>query len=107
MMRPDRSAEHSLSRETVKEMLTREFQADGRKPIKRCSPAVSDDVYFGLGWHIDATPLGDRIYHGGTNGSGFRCYNEFDPQRGSGVVIMTNGLSGDKLWEAVVERIAP
>ncbi|NLE37437.1 MAG: beta-lactamase family protein [Pirellulaceae bacterium] len=107
MMRPDRSAEHSLSRETIEKMLVRAFKADGRKPVKRCSPATSDDVYFGLGWQIDATPLGDRIYHGGTNGSGFRCYNEFDPRRGSGLVLMTNGLSGNKLWEAVVERIAP
>ena len=107
MMRPDRSAEHSLSHETIEEMLARAFKADSREPIKRRSPATSRDVYFGLGWQIDATSAGDRIYHGGTNGSGFRCYNEFDPRRGSGFVIMTNGLAGNKLWEAVVERISP
>jgi CubicO group peptidase (beta-lactamase class C family) len=107
IMRRDRSAPHSLSRKTIRRMLTRNSKAAPRKPIKRKARATSDEVHFGLGWQIDATPRGDRFYHGGTNGNGFRCYNEFDPRRGSGFVIMTNSLSGNKLWQAVVEQIAP
>jgi CubicO group peptidase (beta-lactamase class C family) len=106
IMRPDRSDDHSLSKKTIDRMLTRASKADLR-PIKRLSPAVSEDVHFGLGWHIDATPLGDRIYHPGTNGTGFCCYNEFDPRRGDGIVIMTNGLAGNRLWEEVIATVAP
>ena len=107
IMRPDRSAAHSLSKKMIDQMLTRQSKVTPRRPIKRRSPATSADVYFGLGWQIDATPSGDRFYHGGTNGNGFRCYNEFDPRRGRGIVLMTNSLSGKRLWEEVIVAVAP
>jgi len=107
MMRPDRSASHSLGGPMLRQMLTRASVATGRQPVKRLSTATSKSVHFGLGWQIDATPLGDRFYHGGTNGGGFRCYSEFDPRQGRGIVIMTNGLDGKRLWEEVVAAVVP
>lgn len=50
---------------------------------------------------------GDRIYHGGANRTGFRCYSEFDPRRGTGIVIMTNAAGGRGLWEKLVESVSP
>jgi CubicO group peptidase (beta-lactamase class C family) len=105
MMRHDRSARHSISLESVDAMLTRTSRATDRKPVNRGGTTGHGPVYWGLGWPIDTTASGDRVYHGGANGTGFRCYSEFARERGSGLVIMTNSLSGDRLWRKVVEII--
>ena len=61
--------------------------------------------YWGLGWAIDATASGDCVYHSGSNGTGFRCYCEFDRKSCSGLVIMTNAVGGEDLWKAVVAAV--
>ncbi len=43
--------------------------------------------------------------HSGSNGTGFRCHAEFDPEKGHGLVIMANSTSGGDLWRELVERI--
>jgi CubicO group peptidase (beta-lactamase class C family) len=103
----DRSADHSLNSGSIAAMLTPTTEATGRKPVERIGKTVSETVHWGLGWAINKTELGDRIYHTGTNGTGFRCYCEFDLRSGNGLVIMTNGLGGNELWEGVVAAIAP
>ncbi len=89
----------------VARMESRQIEATGREPVKRAGPLSDQATYRGLGWAIDATQLGDRIYHSGSNGTGFRCYCEFDPARGTGLVIMTNSYSGRQLWEKVVAQL--
>lgn len=105
MIRKDRSAPHSLSEASIKAMLTRTTLAEGRESIVRSGKRVSKDLYWGLGWAIDTTASGDRIHHGGSNGTGFRCYCEFDRPRGSGLVIMTNAAGGHALWQAVMAAV--
>jgi CubicO group peptidase (beta-lactamase class C family) len=92
MLREDRSAEQSISAEMQTQMLTVHSHRDDK------------DVDWGLGWGI--TMLDDRrkVFHSGANGSGFRCYSEFFPETGDGLVIMTNALAGDDLWKSVVDR---
>ena len=107
IMKRDRSAPYSLSAKSIDAMLTRTTKATGREPVRRSGKTVSDTVWRGLGWAIDETLGGDRVYHGGANGTGFRCYCEFDRQRGWGVVIMTNAIGGRKLWESVIDAVAP
>jgi hypothetical protein len=87
-------------------MLTRTTKATGRKPITRSGKTVCDTVHWGLGWAINETVSGDRIYHGGSNGTGFRCYCEFDCKQGRGIVIMTNAIGGKELWQRVIETVA-
>jgi CubicO group peptidase (beta-lactamase class C family) len=94
IMRADRAAPQSLSKESVAEMLT------------RTSNVESIDNARGLGWAIQKTPRGDRIHHSGANGTGFRCYCRFDPADGSGIVIMTNAIGGKKLYDALLEGLA-
>lgn len=106
ILKLDRSGEHSLSKSSLAAMFTPTTEAVGREPVKRASESASDTVYWGLGWAIDKTESGDRIYHSGSNGTGFRCYSQLDPATGSGLVIMTNSVNGRELWEAVVEAIA-
>jgi CubicO group peptidase (beta-lactamase class C family) len=107
MLKEDRSADHSLSAASIGMMLTRQVEATGREPIKRAGEPASETVHWGLGWAIDKTAGGDRIFHSGSNGTGFRCYCEFDRQRGWGIVIMTNAINGRQLWEQTIAAVAP
>ncbi|MCC6125058.1 MAG: serine hydrolase [Pirellulales bacterium] len=105
ILAPDRSRPQSISASMRESMLTRAVEAAGRKPILRGGKRSSQPAYYGLGWAIDVAESGDRIYHGGSNGSGFRCYCEFDPKTGAGIVIMTNAVNGDKLWGEVMAAV--
>lgn len=96
IMKSDRSATHSLSKESIEAMLTPAIQATGRH-----------DGWMGLGWQIHQTDSGKRVSHGGSNGSGFRCYSRFYPDRKAGIVIMTNSYSGEKLWKTLIEAVDP
>ena len=105
ILKEDRSAAHSLSARSINAMLTPAVKATGRKPVQRPDKPVSDVVHWGLGWPIDKTAAGQRVYHGGSNGTGFRCYCEFDRRRGTGIVIMTNAVGGEKLWRRVIADV--
>jgi CubicO group peptidase (beta-lactamase class C family) len=102
MLAEDRSARHSLSARSLDAMLTRTTVAEGRKPVARGGPRLSEPMYYGLGWAIDTTATGDRMHHSGSNGTGFRCYCEFDRRRGTGLVIMANAVNGARLWEDIL-----
>ncbi len=106
ILKQDRSADHSLSARSVDAMLTRTSEATGRKAIERGGRRESDAVHWGLGWAINKTAGGDRFYHTGSNGTGFRCYCEFDVERGIGLVVMTNAEGGTRLWRRLVETFA-
>ncbi len=105
MMHGERDAPHSLSAGSVRLMLTPQSPPTGRTPLLRRDRPFPGEIRFGLGWGIETTASGSRIRHGGTNGTGFRCYCEFDPANGHGVVIMTNGSSGGGLWKDVMRHI--
>ncbi len=103
----DRRACHALSAASIDAMLTRTTKATGRTPVDRIGEPRGKDVWWGLGWALDEAANGDRAYHSGSNGTGFRCYCEFDRQTDSGLVIMTNAVGGRKLWQAVAAQVAP
>ncbi len=95
MMREDRSAPHSLCTETIGKMTT--LQSTPEKNIAR--------TYRGLGWVVGTESDAGWVSHSGTNGSGFRCHARFNMKTGSGSVVMTNSLSGNRVWGAIVEII--
>jgi transglutaminase-like putative cysteine protease len=95
MMKPDRSAEHSLSANTIEAMTTLQVTPDEENPRSRRS----------LGWVVDAAQNGGWVNHSGSNGSGFQCNSRFHVQRQSGSVIMTNSSNGREVWEAVLKLI--
>ena len=110
MLRSDRSAAHSLNAPTLQQMLSHQTVADDREPIARPGAAAGlpthPAVYWGLGWAINSTASqGDVAYHSGTNSSGFRNYCQFSPSRRSGLLLMCNGLGGNKLWQRVVAEV--
>jgi len=70
-------------------------------------PGLSQSVatYRALGWSLDVTPEGDIVEHSGSNSSGFKSFGQFNPAKGSGLVIFANGDGGSRLRTAVIERI--
>jgi len=80
-----------LNRESLKEMV--------RPQVK-----VNDSHSWALGWEIYHSPKGNHIMHGG-NQTGFHAFAAASIERRSGVVIMTNGDSGWKLNNQVVELL--
>jgi CubicO group peptidase (beta-lactamase class C family) len=105
IMKTNRSAKHSLSKRSIDAMLKRQVRADTREPIERPGRAQASSVYWGLGWSINATKEGDIMHHSGSNRTGFRCFSQFNPRKGSGLVIMTNSSSGGDLWTRLVNLI--
>jgi CubicO group peptidase (beta-lactamase class C family) len=105
ILKLDRSAPHSLSAGMLRNMVSRQVSLTTRDPVIRPGRALGSDVFWGLGWSINATPEGDLIHHGGANGSGFRCFVQFHPGEGTGIVIMTNGINGGDLWEQVIREV--
>ncbi len=105
MMNPDRSGAHSLSAESMRLMLTPAGPPTGRDLLVRQGQTGAGEVRYGLGWAIEPAPSGPRVRHSGSNGTGFRSHVEFDPATGQALLIMTNGVNGDDLWQNLVARI--
>ena len=99
------SAAHSLKPAALQAMLAHQMVADDREPIERRGFATGQTVFWGLGWGINTTNQGDIAYHTGTNSTGFRNYCQFSPSRRSGLVLLSNGLSGNRLWKRWVALV--
>ena len=58
-----------------------------------------------LGWSVEVTAAGDIVQHSGSNSSGFRTFGQFNRDKGSGLVIFTNGDNGSRVREAILAQI--
>lgn len=105
MMKDDRSAPWSVSRASLEEMLRPQTGLGEREPIERPGRAKGFAVYWGLGWSLNETASGWIAHHSGANSSGFRCFSQFHPAKGTGLVIMTNGLGGGEIWTRIIKEI--
>ncbi len=94
-----------LSGKSAKEMLAHQVRLDSREPVERPGLARGTAVFWGLGWALNATARGDIAHHSGANSTGFCCFSQFSPSRGTGIVIMTNGSQGSDLWTRLVAAI--
>ncbi len=92
ILREDRTAPHSISATMRTQMLSAASHRDDK------------DADWGLGWGLRTLEGHRQVFHSGSNGTGFRCYSEFFPDTGDGLVIMTNALAGDDLWNDVVDQ---
>ncbi len=86
-------------------MLQRELRVDDGDAVSRPGLARSVATYRALGWSLDVTPEGDIVQHSGSNSSGFKSFGQFNPAKGSGLVIFANGDGGYRLRTAIVERV--
>jgi CubicO group peptidase (beta-lactamase class C family) len=105
LARPELVSGHALTATTVSLMLQRELRVDDEDAVPRPGRAKSIATYRALGWSLEVTPEGDIVQHSGSNSSGFKSFGQFNPAKGSGLVIMANGDGGYVVREAIVERI--
>ncbi len=105
LLDPEAFGPRALPGAAVDGMLRHAVRADARDPIERPGRARGGAVFWGLGWGINETPGGDVVYHSGANQTGFRCYSQLSVPRGTGIVILTNGLGGGALWTRLVAAI--
>ncbi len=105
VMKAERGDSRLLSKASAQEALTHQVRLDARAPMERPGLARGTAVFWGLGWSINATEQGDIAHHSGANGTGFRCFSQFFPSRGTGLVILTNGTQGGDLWTRLVAAI--
>lgn len=64
-----------------------------------------EPIWWGLGWTVERAPGNWLFGHEGNNENKFTCYSGADPERGRGVVILTNGGSGFGVYQRVVRAI--
>ncbi len=57
---------------------------------------------YGLGWGLLETPYGRGAFKEG-HGDGFEHYSIVFPDRGLGVVIMTNSANGESIFKELLE----
>jgi CubicO group peptidase (beta-lactamase class C family) len=105
MMKADRSAPCSLSQASLEEVLRPQTGLGERDPLERPGQARGFAVYWGLGWSLNETASGWIAHHSGANSSGFRCFSQFHSGKGTGLVIMTNGIGGGDMWTRIVKEI--
>lgn len=105
LMRSYRGDGGMLSAPRAKEMISHQIRVDTREVTDRPGRALGVQSYRGLGWGIDSTITGNIVYHSGSNQTGFRCYSQFDPNEGSGIVIMTNSANGSELWQRLISAV--
>ena len=105
IMSPGRTSGNLLSRNSIDTILSHQVVVTSRDPIERPGRARGSGVYWSLGWSVNSTARGDIVHHSGSNRSGFRCFCQFHPASGSGIVIMTNGAGGSDLWPRLISRI--
>lgn len=91
IMKEDRTGAHSISAKMRSQML---LPGIDREDL---------EADWGLGWGLKSVDGRQQAFHSGSNGTGFRCYSEFCPETGEGLVIMSNAVGGKELWQAVVE----
>jgi CubicO group peptidase (beta-lactamase class C family) len=105
LQHPEWLGDRALTEATVHRMLQRELRVDDEDAITRPGLARSVATYRALGWSLDVTPEGDIVEHSGSNSSGFKSFGQFNPAKGSGLVIFANGDGGYRLRAAVIEQV--
>ncbi len=102
---PELLGDRALTRASIDQLLQRQLRVDDGDAIARPGRARSVATYRALGWSLDVTPEGDIVEHSGSNSSGFRSFGQFNPAKGSGLVIFTNGEGGYSLRAGVIAAI--
>jgi CubicO group peptidase (beta-lactamase class C family) len=108
VMRPSPQKTHHLSSEMTQEMLRPQVQVNDSAPWDKDWPKpeikINTLVSWGLGWGLQHTSEGDSIWHWGDNGN-YRAFAIGFPEKGHGIVIMTNGKNGQQVINCILRNI--
>jgi CubicO group peptidase (beta-lactamase class C family) len=65
---------------------------------------INENVSWGLGWGLEECASGQYFWQWGNN-PGFRPLMAGARDTGFGMVLLTNGANGDKLWKPILEDL--
>ncbi len=105
LMRPESLGPAAFTPASIDLMLQRAQRVDDRDAIARPGLARSVATYRALGWSVDVSAEGDIVEHTGSNSSGFRTFGQFNRDKGSGLVIFTNGDNGSAVRAAILAQV--
>ena len=105
LMKPDSLGVAAFTQPSIELMLQHAQRVDDSDAVVRPGLARSVATYRALGWSLEVSAEGDIIQHSGSNSSGFRSFGQFNRDKGSGLVIFTNGDGGSRVREAIVAQI--
>jgi CubicO group peptidase (beta-lactamase class C family) len=105
VLHPERLGERSFSPASIALLRGRQLRIDDDDALDRPGRARAVATYRGLVFKLDVTAEGDIAWHSGSNSSGFKSYGQLNPDKGSGLVIFTNGDNGTRLRAAVLEHV--
>ena len=105
LMRPQILGKQAFTPGSIELLLARELRLGDAEALERPGLAQAVATYRTLGFKVDVTPQGDIAWHTGANSSGFRTLGQFNPAKGSGLVVFTNGDGGSHVNAAILERI--
>jgi CubicO group peptidase (beta-lactamase class C family) len=93
-----------LSPSMLRQMETPEIAVDPacRICIKQEPGALSETLFWGLGWGIQRGEQGAMLWHWGDNGV-FKAFVMADPASKSGVVIFANGQDALKVAKPIID----
>jgi CubicO group peptidase (beta-lactamase class C family) len=105
LMNPPGTGARVFTPASVDLMLRRAQRVDDADAVARPGKARSVATYRALGWSLEVTAEGDIVQHSGSNSTGFRVFGQFNRDKGSGLVIFTNGDQGSRVHQAIVAQI--
>ena len=105
LMNPESLGAAAFTPSSIDRMLRPELRLADTDAVERPGLAHSVATYRALGWIVEVTAEGVIAEHSGSNSSGFRAFSQFNRDKGSGLVIMTNGDNGLRVREAIVAQI--
>jgi CubicO group peptidase (beta-lactamase class C family) len=105
LMRSQILGKRAFTPPSIELLFARELRLGDDEALVRPGLAQAVATYRALGFKVDVTPEGDIAWHTGANSSGFRTLGQFNPTKGSGLVVFTNGDGGSRVIAAILERI--
>jgi CubicO group peptidase (beta-lactamase class C family) len=105
LMRPQILGKRAFTPPSIELLFARDLRLGDDEALVRPGLGQAVATYRALGFKVDVTPEGDIAWHTGANSSGFRTLGQFNPAKGSGLVVFTNGDGGSRVIAAILERI--
>jgi len=83
-----------------------EIRDDTRRAMISPQKRITNDGSYtwGLGWSVERTSTGVLFAHGGNNDNRFKTFAVGHAEQGSAVVVLTNGDSGDRIYERLIRE---
>jgi CubicO group peptidase (beta-lactamase class C family) len=96
-----------LKKASWNEMFSPQIRLHSKRQMGPLAQETTDaydhlQLAYGLGWGLLTTPYGKGAFKEG-HGSGFQHYTIIFPDRGLGVMILTNSDNGEKIFKDLLE----